>query len=97
VACAHHDDDWSCMFEDFHRYIRSHHSGQLVDWYAVVIKHIAEPDDDSIPSHRLARVVGPDVPVKAFKHTQPLFSLMSTGQSCPSPESHSADHKASFI
>jgi len=37
------------------------------------------------------------VPVKAFKHTQPLFSLMSTGQSCPSPESHSADHKASFI
>lgn len=32
-----------------------------------------------------------DVPVKAFKHTQPLHSLTTMGQSCPSLECRSAD------
>ena len=44
-------------------------------------------DDDSKPIHKLARVVGPDVPVNLFKPTSPSVSLMSTGCSCPTANS----------
>jgi hypothetical protein len=53
------------------------------------IQNMLEGDDT--PIRKLARVVAPEVLVKAFMQTSPLLSLMSTGGGCPSPERRSAD------